>query len=213
MAASTPPRDASQLTELALLSEHYWTDRRALLPVLGAYLPRFGDGSPLIAGLSATHAFPGPGTYVVTETVRDGNGCTIQVSKTVTIADVETAPLVVRGRDVGLRRRYAIADTGDQLVLETIEPGGLLRRVRALYRIPLGGGMAPSIMAVADGQCRVQVARRLVYGDGDRPEYLEQLTRSLDEVEVREPLNPPVPVATEAEEPIASPSAACYQEA
>ena len=47
MAASTPPRDASQLTELALLSEHYWTDRRALLPVLGAYLPRFGDGSPL----------------------------------------------------------------------------------------------------------------------------------------------------------------------
>jgi hypothetical protein len=49
MAASTPPRDASQLTELALLSEHYWTDRRALLPVLGAYLPRFGDGSPLSA--------------------------------------------------------------------------------------------------------------------------------------------------------------------
>ena len=47
--ASTRSRDASQLNELALISGHYWTGRRALLPVLGAYLPRFGDGSPLSA--------------------------------------------------------------------------------------------------------------------------------------------------------------------
>ena len=45
--ASTRSRDASQLNELALISGHYWTGKRALLPVLGAYLPRFGDGSPL----------------------------------------------------------------------------------------------------------------------------------------------------------------------
>jgi PKD repeat protein len=49
----------------------------------------FGDGSPLIAGLTATHVFPGPGSYTVTETVRDGNGCTTRVLKTVTIADVD----------------------------------------------------------------------------------------------------------------------------
>jgi len=39
--------------------------------------------------LTATHVFPGPGTYTVTETVRDGNGCTTQIMKTVTIADVD----------------------------------------------------------------------------------------------------------------------------
>jgi PKD repeat protein len=48
----------------------------------------FGDGSAAVSGLNATHVFPGPGTYAVTETVRDGNGCTARATRFVTIADV-----------------------------------------------------------------------------------------------------------------------------
>jgi hypothetical protein len=115
---------------------------------------------------------------------------------------VEKSPLVVRGREVGVRRRFAIDGGGDELSLETIEPGGLLRRIRSVYRVPGGavdGALLPTLMIVADGQCRIQVARRLIYGGEGKAEYLELLTQALDEVQTREPLNPPVPAATQDE--------------
>ena len=108
----------------------------------------------------------------------------------------ESSPLVVRGREVGLRRRFAVGGSPDELSLETIDPGGLLRRVRGLYRAPdARGRLVATLMVVADGQCRVQVARRLLYDAEGKAEHLEQLTPALDGVEVREPLNPPVPPA------------------
>jgi Subtilase family len=117
---------------------------------------------------------------------------------------IEKSPLVVRGREVGQRRRFAMADSGDRVLLETIEPGGLLRRVRAELHTSaenVNRGLRPALVIVADGQCRVQTARRLIYDADGNAEYLEQLTPALDAVQVREPLNPPVPVVTQGGEP------------
>jgi hypothetical protein len=116
---------------------------------------------------------------------------------------VEKSPLIVRGREVGRRRRFSIADSGDQVLLETIQPGALLRRVRGEYHVPAGDAsqaLRPMLMIVADGRCRVQMARRLIYDADGEAEYLEQLTPALDGVKTREPLNPPVPVMAKGEE-------------
>ena len=117
---------------------------------------------------------------------------------------IEKSPLVVRGREVGQRRRFAMADSGDRVLLETIEPGGLLRRVRAELHTStenVNRGLRPALVIVADGQCRVQTARRLIYDADGNAEYLEQLTPALDAVHVREPLNPPVPLMAQGGEP------------
>ena len=116
---------------------------------------------------------------------------------------IEKSPLVVRGREVGQRRRFTMIDSGDQVLLETIGPGGLLRRVRAELHAPAGNtnqALRPTLAIVADGRCRVQIARRLLYDADGKAEYLEQLTPALDEVQTREPLNPPVPVIVQAED-------------
>jgi len=117
---------------------------------------------------------------------------------------IEKSPLVVRGREIGQRRRFSMADSGDRVLLETIEPGGLLRRVRAELHTPVGAanqGLEPAVVIVADGQCRVQTARRLIYDSDGNAEYLEQLTPALDAVQIREPLNPPVPAMVQETEP------------
>jgi hypothetical protein len=109
---------------------------------------------------------------------------------------VEKSPLVVRGREIGQRRRFAMADSGDTVLLETIEADGRLRRVRAQWQAsPVNANQAPrpTLVIVADSQCRVQIARRLIYDADGKAEYLEILTPALDAVQIREPLNPPVP--------------------
>lgn len=116
---------------------------------------------------------------------------------------VEKSPLVIRGREIGWRRRFVSADSGNQVLLETVEPGGSLRRVRAEMLVPAESGnqsLRPLLTIIADGQCRVQMARRLVYGADGKAEYLEQLTPALDEVQTREPINPPVPATAQGEQ-------------
>jgi hypothetical protein len=116
---------------------------------------------------------------------------------------VDKSPVVLRGREGGLRRRFAINDSSDQLLLETIAPDGGLRLIRGEYRVPVGGaaqGLAPHVMIIADSQCRVRTARRLVYDADGQAEYLELLTPALDDVQTREPLNPPVPKRVEVED-------------
>jgi hypothetical protein len=118
----------------------------------------------------------------------------------------QKTPLVVRGRDIGWRRRFERSDGGGQILLETIEPGALLRRVRAEWHAPVASAnpeRRPTVTIIADGQCRVQTARRLIYAPDGNAEYLEQLSPGLDEVQVREPLNPPVPAL--ARDPDATP--------
>jgi len=115
----------------------------------------------------------------------------------------EKSPLVVRGREIGLRRRFLLPGSGEQVLLETIEPGALLRRVHAELHAPVAGvdqAPRPILAIIADGQCRVQTARRLIYDADGNAEYLEQLRPALDEVQSREPLNPPVPAPVEGGE-------------
>lgn len=116
---------------------------------------------------------------------------------------VDTSPLVFRGREVGLRRRFSVVDSSDQMLLETIAPDGRLRRVRGEYRVQVGVAsprLRPQLLIIADSQCRVQTARRLVYDADGEAEFLELLTPALDESQTREPLNPPVPDRIEVEE-------------
>jgi hypothetical protein len=109
---------------------------------------------------------------------------------------VEKSPLVVRGQELGMRRRFSVIDSGDQMRLQTFEPSGGFRRITGEYWSPVAGAsgeLQPRLLIVADGQCRVQTARRLVYDAAGKVEYLERLTPALDEVDAREALNPPVP--------------------
>jgi hypothetical protein len=107
---------------------------------------------------------------------------------------VEATPLVVRGREVGWRRRFALEGGGDQVLVEGIAPDGVLRRVRAEYHVATAAGLLPKIMVLADGSCLIQTARRLVYDVTGKAEAIEALDATLSNVEVSEPLNPPVPV-------------------
>ena len=109
----------------------------------------FGDGSPVVAGLTATHVFPGPGTYTVTETVRDGGGCTMAVSKSVTIADVDldlVSSRVFDGQDgtesEGNANGFGEPGETIQLALTAVNRGsdtvtGLTGRIRVIS--PLSG--------------------------------------------------------------------------
>ncbi|NIM29352.1 MAG: S8 family serine peptidase [Gammaproteobacteria bacterium] len=114
---------------------------------------------------------------------------------------LEKSPLVVRGREVGVRRQFSVIDSGDQMRLQTFEPGEGFRRITGEYWAPgagAGEALQPHLLIVADGQCRVQTARRLVYDAGGKAEYLELLSATLDDVQTREALNPPVPEPAEA---------------
>lgn len=116
------------------------------------------------------------------------------------MALVDKSPLVIRGRRVGTRRRFALADGSGEMLLESIEPGGRLHRIRGEYHAAAGDAnvaLRPQAIIVADGQCRVRTARRLTYDAHGDAEYIEQLSPALDEVRTREPLNPPVPAAGE----------------
>jgi len=120
---------------------------------------------------------------------------------------VKKSPLVVRGREIGWRRHFSMADSGEQVQLETIEPGGLMRRVRGQWLAPAADGNQrprPLLTVIADGQCRVQTARRLIYDSDGNAEYLEQLDPALEQVQTREPLNPPVPATPQVEQPQAA---------
>lgn len=160
---------------------------------------------PVLADTSQTVVSPESRLLAAVESVCGGEGVHAE-GQEIAVAGttlIETSPLVVRGREIGLRRRFSVVDSSDQMLLETLAPNGGLRRVRAEYRVPVQGGtrgLQPRLTIIADGQCRVQVARRLVYDADGKAEYLEQLTRALDDVEAREPLNPPVPEAEQVEE-------------
>ena len=174
--------------------------RRGAAAVLAfCVLPAMAD-DPQPAGLRETRLLAAVGAACGGEGVHEDGSEILVPGGTL----VEKSPLVVRGREIGLRRRFAIVDSGDQVLLETIEPDGLLRRVRAEYRSPAkstDGVLFPTLMIVADGQCRVQMARRLIYDADGKAAFLEQLSPALDAVEVREAVNPPVPAADGSESP------------
>jgi hypothetical protein len=107
-------------------------------------------------------------------------------------ARLDVEPLTIRGREVGTLTRYELAD-GARVVLERFTAGGNLRRVVVVYHAPPEQARRPEWMVIADGECRIATARRLVYDGPGAPAFIERTDASLTRVEVREPLNPPVP--------------------
>lgn len=105
----------------------------------------------------------------------------------------EARALEVRGTAIGWRRHLTWPQ-GEELRIEYVAPQGRLRRVSVEYWSSSGHGPRPQALVVADSECRIRAARRLIYeaGSGDAVE-LEQLDADLRPTGEREALNPPVP--------------------
>jgi len=104
--------------------------------------------------------------------------------------DIES--LKIQDREVGTRTGYEFRD-GARIFVERFAPGGSLRRVVVVYHAPAERARRPEWMVFADSECRIVSGRRLVYDGPGAPAFIERTDASLDRVEVREPLNPPVP--------------------
>lgn len=98
------------------------------------------------------------------------------------------------GQVFGWQRRFRL-DADGVLSIERVAPGGALRRITVEFDSQLpGAGLRPHLVAVADANCTIRLARRLVYDDPSGPPVaLEILDASLATTGNREPLNPPVP--------------------
>ncbi|MDH3286647.1 MAG: S8 family serine peptidase [Betaproteobacteria bacterium] len=130
-------------------------------------------------------------TVAATCTDSGGNGATIGNALGGAIRlDIE--PMKFRGREVGTRTRYELTD-GARILVERFTPGGNLRRVIIVYHAPAERAHRPEWMVFADDKCRIVSARRLIYDGPGAPAFIERTDASLTRVDVREPLNPPVP--------------------
>ena len=105
---------------------------------------------------------------------------------------IDVKPIEIRGTAVGARSQFLLRD-GARIFVERFAPGGVLRRVVLVFHAPPERLNNPEWMVFADAQCRVLAGRRLVYDDRGNALQIERTDASLDLVEVREPLNPPLP--------------------
>jgi subtilisin family serine protease len=105
-------------------------------------------------------------------------------------------PLDMGGETFGWRRLFAFED-GGTLHLTRLSPWGSLRRIEAEYGAPHGGAARPHTAAVADANCRVTMARRLIYDPAGAADVIEILGPDLTPTGVRELLNPAAPLGTD----------------
>lgn len=96
----------------------------------------------------------------------------------------------VRMSMMGWRHRFQVP--GGTLTVERLAANGRLRRVSAQYNS--ADGERPTLLAMTDGDCRIETARRLHYDDAGNPGWIEDLDKGLEPTGAREALNPPVPV-------------------
>ncbi len=100
--------------------------------------------------------------------------------------------LTMGEQDFGWRRQF-ILDGGGRLEITRLVPWGTLRRIEVQYAVM----ERPEIMVVAGNDCAIVAARRLLYGPGGRPRSIEILGPDLAPTGENEPLDPPVPPATD----------------
>lgn len=85
---------------------------------------------------------------------------------------------------------------GDELKIERRQHNGRLRQFRVSYFTDRGGGPAPSLLAIADGACKIQSGRALRL-NGAAWSYLDQLDGDLTTVRWTETLQAPWPDGTD----------------
>lgn len=105
---------------------------------------------------------------------------------------LEREPMEIRDTVVGTRDRFMLKN-GARVFVERFAPGNTLRRAVFVYHAPPERFRNPEWMVFADARCRILGGRRLIYDGGHNAAYIERTDASLERVEVREPLNPPVP--------------------
>jgi hypothetical protein len=157
---------------------------KLLLPCLLACLPlpALADGTPALRqALSAVCVQPSSNLTEMAARISGARG-------------IAEDPLVMRGATIGWERRFALPDAAE-IRIESVAPGGQLRRLLIEYHAPEpGGGTRPGMALTADGSCAVTSGRRLLYEPGSpHPVAIEHLDRALESTGDREPLNPPVP--------------------
>ncbi|HSS64697.1 MAG TPA: S8 family serine peptidase, partial [Gammaproteobacteria bacterium] len=105
---------------------------------------------------------------------------------------LERMPLTLRGQNAGTRHRYMLKN-GARVSLEEFAPGQKLQRLTLVYHADDQGERRAEWMVIANGDCRPLTGRRLVYDGPGAPIAIERTDASLERVEAREHLNPPVP--------------------
>lgn len=91
-------------------------------------------------------------------------------------------------------RRVLLAPDGDEIQLRALARAGRVLRIDAEFHAKAEAGEArPTMMAIADGECRIMAGRRIDYGAEGRPETLVVLDRELASTGFSEPLDAPVP--------------------
>ncbi len=101
----------------------------------------------------------------------------------------EFAPLELRDRMIGQRWRLQLAD-GRRMTVERIAPQNSLRGVQGELTDTLG---RPEYYFAVDRRCALQRARTLVYDEHGHAVELLHLNPARGSVQLREPLNPPLP--------------------
>ncbi|MBI4205814.1 MAG: hypothetical protein HY527_12380, partial [Betaproteobacteria bacterium] len=149
--------------------------------------------SPVSAALAAEQNVKAQLKAAATATCTDSGGDGAAISSALGGAiQLDIEPMKIQGRDVGTRTGYELSD-GARIIVERFAPGGGLRRVVIIYHAPAERAHRPEWMVFADSECRIVAGRRLVYEGPGAPVFIEGTDASLTRVEVREPLNPPVP--------------------
>lgn len=106
-------------------------------------------------------------------------------------------PISFRNQVIGWRRRFTMPDQSE-IEIQRIAPGGRLRRISAEYRRTTASALRPELFAIAGGDCRVRLGRRLVYDKRTGgATMLQHLDRELRPTGVNEPVNPPIPAGTD----------------
>ncbi len=105
---------------------------------------------------------------------------------------IEETRLMAGDADVGWRRLFDL-DGGGRLRITRAAPRAILRRLEVDYWGPGPDGPRPVIGTIAPGNCRVAMARRLIYDGPGAAAAFEELDGRLRPTGRTEPLNPPVP--------------------
>lgn len=105
---------------------------------------------------------------------------------------LNTEPLMARGLRIGERALFMLKD-GARVSVERFAPGERLRRLSLVYYAGERERRRAEWMIMTDPGCRPLRGWRLIYDGPGGPLAIERTDASLEQMEVREPLNPPVP--------------------